>query len=209
MARIVLGIFFVAVLAALVYVYAPGISPSELRVFINSFGVLAPVIFITVCAFKPVLFFLPSLGLTVIAGTMFGPLYGTIYVAIGGAGSAAVAFYFARIFGRGAVEKIITKKKTLLSIDEKMERDGFKTVLMLRLFNIPWDLVSYSAGLSRMGFRDFYLSSLIMLLPISFIYTYFGSQIEKPLSPGFIISLCVIIALGSIPFILKRLRNGR
>lgn len=209
MPRVLAAVVFLAIVGALFYSYAPGLSPGELRVFINSFGALAPLVFIVICALKPLLFFVPSLGLSVVAGTMFGPLYGTIYVALGGAGSAAVAFYFARHFGRGTVEKLISTKKKLLNIDDNMEKNGFKTVFFMRLFNVPWDLVSYSAGLSKMSFRDFYASSMLLLVPTSFIYTYFGSRIEEPYSAGFIISLAIMIILGSVPFIMKRLKSAK
>lgn len=207
MRRIIWGTVFFTALAVAVFMWAPGLGPAELKAMINDSGATGPLIFIVLCALKPILFFLPSLGLTVIAGTVFGPFYGTIYVAIGGAGSTAVAFYFARFFGRGSVEKLISGRKTLVEIDEKMATDGFKTVFMLRLFNIPWDLVSYSAGLSAIGFKEFYLSSLILLIPSSFIFTYFGSKIGDPLSPGFILALFLIVAMGSVPFIVKRVRR--
>lgn len=207
MRRIIWGTVFFTALAVAVFMWAPGLGPAELKAMINGSGALGPLIFIILCALKPILFFLPSLGLTVIAGTVFGPFYGTIYVAIGGAGSTAVAFYFARFFGRGSVEKLISGRKALVEIDEKMATDGFKTVFMLRLFNIPWDLVSYSAGLSAIGFKEFYLSSLILLIPSSFIFTYFGSKIGDPLSPGFIIAIFFIVAMGSVPFIIKRVRR--
>lgn len=207
MSRIIWGTVFFIALALAVFMWAPGLGPAELKAMINDSGAYGPLIFILVCAVKPVFFFLPSIGLTVIAGTVFGPLYGTIYVAIGGAGSTAVAFYFARFFGRGTVEKMISGRKKLVEIDEKMATEGFKTVFMMRLFNLPWDLVSYSAGLSAIGFKEFYLSSLILLIPSSFIFTYFGSTIGDPLSPGFLIALSVIIIMGSVPFIAKRVRR--
>lgn len=207
MRRIIWGTVFFAALAVAVFLWAPGLGPAELKAMINDAGVLGPIIFIVICAIKPVFFFLPAIGLTVVAGTVFGPFYGTVYVAIGGAGSTAVAFYFARFFGRGTVEKLISGRKRLVDIDGKMATDGFKTVFMMRLFNLPWDLVSYSAGLSAIGFRDFYLSSLILLIPSSFIFTYFGSKITDPFSSGFIIALLLIIVMGSVPFIVKRVRR--
>ena len=207
MLRIASVLIFLAIAALLVYRFAPGLSPAELRAFVHSFGALAPIVFIIIVALKPILFFIPSLGLTVIAGTMFGPFYGTIYVSIGAAGSTAVAFYFARILGRRGVERVVSGSKKLLNFDNNMEQNGFRTVFFMRLFNIPWDLVSYSAGLSKMPFRDFYLSSMILIIPICFIYTYFGSTVEEPLSPGFIISCAVLIGLGSMPFIFKALKK--
>lgn len=49
------------------------------------------------------------MGLTVVAGMLFGTVWGTLYVVIGGAFSTLVGFYFARWLGRGVVEKLIEK----------------------------------------------------------------------------------------------------
>ncbi len=190
-------------LPVLGYLYIPHNSADDIKSFINGFGNAAPLVFIFICIIKPVIFFLPSMGLTIVAGVLFGPMYGTIYVAVGGAGSTAVGFYMTRWFGRKWIEQFIKGREKMLKMDEKMEKTGFKTTLMLRLLGLPWDMVSYSAGLSRVRFRDFYIASLIALAPASFIYTYFGSSILNPLSPAFIISLSAIIILGSLPYIFK------
>ncbi|MFQ5585988.1 MAG: TVP38/TMEM64 family protein [Thermodesulfobacteriota bacterium] len=196
-----------AVVVAL-YLYLPEFSNEKIRLFINDFGPAAPAVFVIICILKPLLFFVPSLGLTVIAGTLFGPFYGTLYVAMGGAGSTIVAFYMARKLGRKSIERFIKDYKKLIKIDERMEREGFKTVIILRALNIPWDMVSYSAGFSRIRFGDFYLGSLVLLLPISFIYTYFGSVIWRPFTPEFLISLTTIVLFASAPFVIGRLKKG-
>lgn len=187
------------------YLYVPYQSPDDIKLFITNFGMVAPFVFILICTIKPMLFFVPFMGLTVVAGTLFGPIYGTVYVIVGGAGSTAVGFYMTRWFSRQSLERFLNGRKRLLELDKKMESEGFKTTLMLRFFSLPWDVVSYSAGLSRIRFKDFYLASLIALVPTSFMYTYFGSSLLNPISSKFIISLLLIIALGSIPHILRRL----
>lgn len=201
------SVLFVAAVVILFVLYLPDLTLEELKGFVRGFGVLAPVVFILICIIRPVFFFVPTFGLTIIAGTVFGPFYGTLYVAIGGAGSAIVGFALARLWGRGLVERIIKDRKKLLMLDEKMLEKGFTTILMLRVFNVPWDIVSYSAGLSRVRFKDFYLASLIMLLPISFVYTYFGSTVTEPGSPKFIISLSLIGLFVAVPLIIKRYKR--
>lgn len=190
-----------------IYLYVPFRNPDDIKSFIDSFGAAAPFAFIIICIVKPVIFFLPSLGLTIVAGALFGPWYGAIYVAIGGAGSTVVGFYMTRWFGRKWIEQFLKGQKKMLKVDEKMEKAGFKTTLMLRLFSLPWDLVSYSAGLSRVKFRDFYIASLIALAPTSFIYTYFGSTILNPFDLKFILSFSAIIMLGGLPYILKKVKK--
>lgn len=56
------------------------------------------------------------MGLTVIAGILFGTVYGTIYVVIGGAGSTLIGFYFARWLERDFIERITKNKKVFYFI---------------------------------------------------------------------------------------------
>lgn len=188
----------------LVYFFFPYQEPDDIKSFVSGFGASAPIAFIIICAVKPIIFFLPSMGLTIIAGALFGTIYGTLYVVIGGAGSTVIGFYMTRWFGRKCVEGFMKEQDKLLKIDENLGKEGFRTTLMLRLLSTPWDIVSYSAGLSKIRFKDFYLASLIALAPTSFIYTYFGSSVFNPLSLGFIVSLSMILIFGSIPYVIKR-----
>jgi uncharacterized membrane protein YdjX (TVP38/TMEM64 family) len=198
----------VASLIVLFIIYRQNLDPQGIKTLLAQNSGWAPLLFIITCALRPVLFFLPSMGLTVIAGLLFGSLWGTLYVAIGGMLSTILGFYFARWLGRDTAYKLIRKNRFLSEIEMQSKKRGGYAILYMRLFNIPWDLVSYWAGLSGIGFRDFYIYSLIPLVPISFLYTYFGSRIFAPTSPGFIISGAAMITMSALPFVLER-RNKK
>jgi uncharacterized membrane protein YdjX (TVP38/TMEM64 family) len=193
----------IALIIACILFY-PYLTPQNISVFISQYGVAAPLLFIGVCAVRPILFFLPSMGLTIIAGILFGAVWGTVYVALGGVISTAVGYYFARWIGRDAVRKLVAGNAALMEWEKKAHNHPVKAVLLMRLFNLPWDLVSYWAGLQGIGFRDFYMASLILLIPVSFLYTYFGSTVFDPFSVGFLVSLAIIIIMGAAPFIRAR-----
>jgi len=144
------------------------------------------------------------MGLTIVAGILFGATWGTIYVTVGGALSTITGFYFAKWIGRDMAKKLIARNNTLVEFEKKTQKNGGRAVLYMRLINLPWDIVSYWAGISGIRFKDFYISSMIPLIPISFLYTYFGSKVFDPTSTGFIVSLIVMLAMGSIPYIRSR-----
>jgi uncharacterized membrane protein YdjX (TVP38/TMEM64 family) len=185
----------------------PYLNQEYLSGFIDRNRIGAPLAFIAVCAFKPLLFFLPSLGLTIVAGTLFGALWGTIYVAIGGALSTLVGFFFAKWFGRDLIQPLLNNSKATKILDIWSKEYGKKAVLIMRLCNMPWDIVSYWAGLTDIPFKDFYVASLIALVPTSFLYTYFGTQLFTPMSIGFIVSLAMIIMMGSLPYVWKYVKK--
>lgn len=207
----VLKIFVAAAIAVLCIAFYPYLTPQNISLFIKENSTAAPLVFIAVCGVRPVLFFLPAMGLTIAAGTLFGVVYGTLYVAIGGAVSTIVGFYFARWIGRETAEKLVSQNKLLKEFVNKTNKNGKKAVLYLRIINIPWDIVSYWAGLSGISFKDFYIASMLPLLPVSFLYTYFGSNVFKPASAGFIIPLAIILMMGAIPYAIsswKKRRHG-
>lgn len=189
---------------AAVWVWFPYANAEEVTKAVASAGAAGPVVFIVITIIKPVIFFLPSLGLTIVAGTLFGPFYGTLYVVIGGAGSTVVGFYTSRWLAGERLRKFLASRKHLVSLDERMCNAGFRTTLMLRIFNLPWDVVSYAAGLSSMRFRDFYLASLIAIAPVSVVFVYFGSTVTRAGSAGFFIGLALIFVTGALPHIYKR-----
>jgi uncharacterized membrane protein YdjX (TVP38/TMEM64 family) len=196
-------ITIIALVIACILFY-PYLTPQNISAFISRNSVSAPLLFIAICAVRPLLFFLPSLGLTIVAGALFGAFWGTVYVVIGGALSTAVGYYFAKWTGRRAVQKLVANNAVLMEWEQKAHKHPRRSVLLMRLFNLPWDMVSYWAGLQGIRFRDFYTASLIPLVPVSFLYTYFGSTMFDPCSAGFILSLAIIIIMGAVPFIKAR-----
>ncbi|MBU0469086.1 MAG: VTT domain-containing protein, partial [Candidatus Omnitrophica bacterium] len=93
-------------------------------------------------------------------------------------------FLFARYFGRELVEKHLKGK--IQDLDEKIEKHGFLTVLLIRLIpNLPWDVQNLSLGLTKVRFRDYFLATLIGIMPGSFAFVFFGSSLIKVLfDPG-------------------------
>lgn len=203
----IIKILIVAVIIAAGVTYSRYLTPGHITAFIESNMVAAPLVFIVICALRPVLFFLPSMGLTIVAGVLFGAAWGTVYVSVGGALSTVIGYFFAKWMGRAAVIRVTQMSKRVNQLDQWARENGKNAVLSMRLFNMPWDIVSYWAGLTGVGFKEFYMASMIPLVPISFLYTYFGSRIFTPKSYGFIVSLIIMFILGSIPFIRKRLKR--
>ncbi|MBV6467701.1 MAG: hypothetical protein DCC43_10750 [Candidatus Brocadia sp.] len=196
----------IAIIVLSVYLY-PHLNHQNIGTFVKENRTAAPLFFIAITGLRPILFFLPSMGLTIVAGVLFGTVWGTVYVVIGGALSTLVGFYFARWLGRDVVKLLVAKNRLTREIDERSGMYGKNAVLYMRLFNLPWDMVSYWAGLSGVCFRDFYIASLIPLVPISFLYTYFGSHILTPTSAGFIVSLSIMFVMGAIPYLKPKFKK--
>ena len=140
---------------------------------INSFGIWGPVIYIILYVLRPLILF-PATIFSASAGVIWG-LQGLLYLLIGANLSAIAEFIIARYFAREAVERLIKGK--FRQIDQAVEKNGFMTVLFVRLIpNVAWDIQNLALGLTKVKFRDYILATLIGILPGSFALVYFGSS---------------------------------
>lgn len=140
---------------------------------IDSFGMWGPVIYIVLYVLRPLILF-PAAVFSASAGAIWG-LKGLTFLLVGANLSAIAEFVIARYFAREAVEKLIKGKFS--SIDQAVEKNGFVTVLLIRLIpNVAWDIQNLALGLTKVKFRDYVLATLIGILPGSFALVYFGSS---------------------------------
>ena len=155
------------------------ISEEEFKNWVKALGIWGPIIYIVVYVLRPLIFF-PAGILSATAGVIWGPALGFLYLQIGANISSLAEFLIARYFARGAVEKRLGGR--LLNVNKKIEKHGFLTVLFIRLIpNVAWDIQNLSLGLTRVRFRDYFLATLIGIMPGSFAFVFFGSSLIKVL----------------------------
>lgn len=122
------------------------------------------------------LLLMPASVLTLGAGFLYGPLRGTLLVSPLSVGAAAIAFLLGRTLTRRPVERRIAGDARFAAIDRAVGESGFRIVLLLRLSPvIPFVLLNYALGLTRVRFRTYLLASFIGMLPGTFLYVYLGS----------------------------------
>jgi len=141
--------------------------------WVDTLGTWGPLAFILAYAVGTVLF-VPGSLLTLAAGALFGLLKGTAYVFIGATLGEAGAFLVARHFARGLVERRLARTASFATIDAAIGRAGWRIVLLLRLSPIvPFNLLNYALGVSKVRLRDFLLASP-GILPGTLLYVYYG-----------------------------------
>lgn len=135
-------------------------------------GAWAPLAFVAIYVLGALLL-APGSVMTLAAGAIFGLLKGAALVFFAATLGAAAAFVVARHLARGYVERRIGRGR-LAAVDQAIARNGFRLVLLLRLSPVlPYNLLNYSLGLTRVRFRDFLLGSVGML-PGTILYVYYG-----------------------------------
>lgn len=164
----------VAAVLALVMIgrEAPALVP-RFGAWVRSLGAWGPIAFIAGYGVSAVVM-MPAVLLTLAAGALFGVARGVLYVMIGATLGAALAFLSGRYAARRFVEHLLHRYPKLVAIDRAVEREGLRLVFLLRLSPaVPYTLLNYALGLSRVRFRD-YIAGTIGMVPAVTMYVYSG-----------------------------------
>ncbi len=148
--------------------------------WIHGFGPAGAVVYALVYVTGTVLL-VPGTALTAGAGLIYGTVIGTLIVSPASVLGATLSFLIARHFARDWVESKLEKYPRFKGIDRAIEKNGFKTILLLRLqpVFIPFALLNYALGLTSVRLRDYVLASWLGMLPASILYVYLGSAVHS------------------------------
>jgi uncharacterized membrane protein YdjX (TVP38/TMEM64 family) len=124
----------------------------RLGLLLETAGFWAPVAYVLIYT-AGVCLFLPGTLLTALGAAIFGPYLGFVYVWIGAMIGSSPAFFIGRYLGRDFAAWLIGDK--LKKYDDGIERNGFATVLYLRLVYFPFTPMNFGMGLTKVRFRDY------------------------------------------------------
>jgi uncharacterized membrane protein YdjX (TVP38/TMEM64 family) len=144
--------------------------------FLDSAGFWGPLIFILIYAVG-VCLFLPGTLLTGLGAAIFGAYEGFVYVWFGAMAGASVAFLIGRTLGREFASSLIGDK--LKKYDDGIERNGFATVLYLRLVYFPFTPMNFGMGLTKVHFRDYFFGTGLGIIVGTFIFTFFIGTLKE------------------------------
>lgn len=151
---------------------------------------------------------IPAVVVTAANSLLFGPFVGGC-LSVGSATLAAwLCFVLARAWGRPIVARMISASRWARA-DAMLETHGASTVLAARLMPfVPFDPISYLAGLSRMRAWTFVWATLVGQIPAGFAYSYLAQDVGQPLQLAWKLS-CALAALALLAWVLRRAFTAR
>ena len=113
---------------------------------------------------------------------------------------SVIAFYIARIGGKPIIIKLIGRKWIDI-LDDWVEENGAWAILLTRLVPIiPFDLISYVSGVTKLKFKHYFPATVVGAFPRTFILAALGISVRSILS--FIgIGVEIVFYIGIIGFI--------
>ncbi|HCQ9082892.1 TPA: TVP38/TMEM64 family protein [Klebsiella pneumoniae] len=186
-ARLALAVVVAAALAA--WLWFPGgrtflqqsltalasLDPQQVRGFIAAWGPQAALVSFALMILQAIVAPLPAFLITLANAALFGAFWGGALSWFSAMVGAGLCFCIARALGREVVEKL-TGRAVLRSADGYFTRFGPQTILVCRLLPfVPFDPVSYAAGLTSLRFWPFMLATGVGQLPATIVYSWAGS----------------------------------
>ena len=209
-----LGVFIIAAIYLIRFTPVKGYLTAEaLGHFLEKVGMWAPIVYMVVYAVG-VCFFLPGTLLTGLGAAIFGAYWGFLYVWVGAMFGASAAFWIGRTLGREFAASLIGDR--LKKYDNAIERNGFATVLYLRLVYFPFTLMNFGMGLTKVRFWDYLFGTGLGIVVGTFIFTFFVGTAKEVWASGNwggLISFKVFFSVGLfifsffIPKIIKKIKG--
>ncbi len=179
-----------------------------LKVYILSFGAWAPIVSALLMILQALVAPLPAFVLSFANGLAFGTFWGGMLSLASASLAAAVSFWIARLLGRGPVEALVGRTH-LGAADRWFLRWGAYAILGARLVPVvSFDIISYAAGLTRMGFWRFMLATVVGMAPATFIYSYLGGQAPQYVQV-LLVAFGVVIGGAVLAAVIRRRRQGK
>lgn len=143
----------------------------------------------------------------IVAGALFGPLWGSAIIIASLTVGDSLGFLVARHLLRDWIRERCSKQLTY--IEREISSNGALYLLSLRLSAaVPFFVINVGMALTRMRLRIFAPVSLLGLIPSSILYVNAGSQVAVIRTPADVLSPQLIISLvllGVLPLLMKAL----
>ena len=150
---------------------------------------------------------IPSAPIAMVAGAVYGSLWGTVIVVIGAEAGALIAFAIARSLGYDVIHRWRRVRPVLNWLGKDRSQGGLMLVIFAsRLVPfISFDAVSYAAGLTPIAFWRFVVATLAGVIPTAYLITAFGGLLMASES-GVVTGLLILVSgITLLPIVAKLL----
>jgi uncharacterized membrane protein YdjX (TVP38/TMEM64 family) len=189
------------------------LTEEALRRFLDTADFWDALVFIAIYTLG-ICLFVPGTLLTALGAAIFGTYWGFVVVWFGAMLGASIAFFIGRTLGREFAASLIGDK--LKKYDEAIERNGFATVLYLRLVYFPFTAMNFGMGLTGVRFWDYFSGTGLGIIVGTFIFTNFFGTLTDVWASGdwgqlisfkVIFSVVLFIFSFFLPKIIKKIRG--
>ena len=206
-------IVLLGAIAVWAFLHRSAIDVQSLGAAVHRAGPWGPLAFMAIYAVATVAA-LPGTVMTLAGGALFGPAAGTFYNITGATLGATGAFLVSRHLAADWVRSRLGARAEQLIAG--VEREDWRFVAFVRLVPlIPFNLLNYALGLTRVRVSRYMIASYLAMLPGTFAYTYLGYAGRAALAgnTGLIkkglVALALLACAALLPRIIRRLHAAQ
>jgi uncharacterized membrane protein YdjX (TVP38/TMEM64 family) len=183
-------------------------TPSEAREWGEGLGDFAYVAYVPL--FVLVNFIVTWPILAGAGGLLFGTAAGTPLALAGVTAASLTQMFVARRLAAGHHGNLLPPRTR--RVEELLTRHGAVAVMESRIVPLlPFGVVNYSAGLTRLEYRQMALGTVVGAAPKVFAYTALGGSLDNLGSPEALVAvaLLAVLALAGALFVRRQIALGR
>lgn len=135
--------------------------------------ILAMLIYIGLTIVGCVVLALPGVTFAIVAGLLFGPVFGTLCCSAATTAGAMIAFIVGRFFLKDSIKPMVMKNKYLKKwlFDETGTNEIFILMITSLVPIFPYNLQNFAYGITDIRFGTYSVCSLVFMLPGTAMYT--------------------------------------
>lgn len=152
-----------------------GEDEERIQQYVSTFGVFGPVIIILGMMVQMFLFVVPNVLLMMIAIVSYGPVWGGIISFAGVFASSSLGYYIGCRLSKVTLSKFVSTKSQQ-KIAAFIQDYGVGAIIITRLCSFSNDSLSIVAGVLKMTYKRYILSTLIGITPLIVLLAIFGKN---------------------------------
>lgn len=199
------AVIALVIVVVVLWLTLPVPTVDEIRDMVGAFGFWGGLVFVAgygVASLVPI----PKSVVSIAAGLVWGLGLGVLLVTVASMVGAALAFFIGRGLGQDLLRRIMGDH--LRRADEALSDHGLRALILLRLIPVlPFTVINYSAGLTRVSRRDYALGTLIGTIPGTVVFVAIGAY-GFHLGWPFFVAVAVAAAVGGAVWLLVRRRRA-
>ena len=173
------------------------LNMADLIAYIQSFGSGAVAVSFLLMILQAIVAPIPAFFITLANAAIWGWWQGALLSWTSSMVGASLCFYIARILGRDVVVRL-NSHAAVQQMERFFDRYGANAIVIARLLPfVPFDPVSYFAGLTSVKFWKFFVATGLGQLPATVVYSYAGGQLSGG-AQAFMIGLLILFAAAAL-----------
>lgn len=178
-------------------------KPADFTTWMSQLGWKGILLYVGFLAIAIVIGPIPSTPVTVAAGAVWGAMPAAVYGTVGIYLGSLIAYFIGRTLGRSTV-KALTGKVIYLSNHRGETYLGWLVFMMHLIPIMPYELISYGAGISGMALPLYATMSLLGIIPCTILLTQMGSAFTVNLPIAIALVMGFLTMLIVLPWGIKR-----